>query len=160
MAYSIEEQIEEYLIKLPREAQEVIRGFDWEGAIEEIGEAHDLNEEEVLDLKIMAGLILVNISPLEGLSKKIENSLGLTEEESLDISDDILNQIVIPIATEASENVASKIQDKNLDWGQNLNFILSGGSYIATLEDTKPVDKVEPKKINIDTYIEDKLLKK
>ncbi|MFM7089118.1 MAG: hypothetical protein ACKOW9_06355 [Candidatus Paceibacterota bacterium] len=158
MPHTLKEQFEEYIIKLPREAQEAVRTSDWEKVASDIAASHDFDQEQTLDFTIMIGLILVNVSPVENLPQKIENTFFVSKQTSEIIADEILNKIIVPTVTSVSDKIAASMESKNLDWGQNLNFILSGGDYLTALEKTQlKIPEAGNQKNNAVNYLKDAL---
>ena len=142
MTDKLKKVIEDEVVKLPIEAQNAINSFDWETIAEEIGRKFSLLEEETSDLQVETLLVLTGLSDYELFAQKIENYVGTTKEEAEKISKEIEEKIFIPIANILSENIRKNIKDKNPDWKQSMNFVLSGGDYSAFLDTREDEDRV------------------
>ena len=142
MTDKLKKVIEDEVVKLPIEAQNAINSLDWETIAEEIGRKFSLLEEETSDLQVETLLVLTGLSDYELFAQKIENYVGTTKEEAEKISKEIEEKIFIPIANILSENIRKNIKDKNPDWKQSMNFVLSGGDYSAFLDTREDEDRV------------------
>ena len=126
----IKEQIE----FIPKEAQEVMNTFNWEGMSEEIGKKYLLNEGDRNDLQIEVGLVLVGLEFQELLATNIEQSLNIDKDKAEKISEEADQKIFKPMYNKLTENIKKTLKIRNIHWQQNLNFILSGGDYTAFIE--------------------------
>lgn len=139
----LNEMIKEGMVKLPKETRETIENFGWEKITEEVAKKYSLNEIQIIDLKNQIGLILTEIVELDFIALSIENNLNIDKEKALKISEEVIQQIFIPILKNLENIIKKNLNVKNIHWQQNLDFILSGGDYTAFIR------RVEEKKEEI-----------
>lgn len=130
--------IKENLLKLPKEAQEVLNNFKWKEICEEIGKAHKLLEPEIEQLKAVTALLLLGLVDGEFYAKNIENKVELTQEDSEILAKEVFEKIFLPISKEITEKVKAKVKDGGQKWNQNIDFIVSGGDYSAFIDRREP----------------------
>ncbi len=136
MTEKLKQTIEEEIAQLPKEGQEAIGAVDWIKITEEIGNGHSLSEEEINDFQLETLLVLIGAVDSEFYSVNIENQVGATKEEAKNIADESFQKIFVPIRNILEENIKKNMKNKNSDWKQSLDFILSGGDYLSLLAPT------------------------
>ncbi|OGI76080.1 hypothetical protein A3C67_01840 [Candidatus Nomurabacteria bacterium RIFCSPHIGHO2_02_FULL_42_19] len=119
---------------LPKETQGAINSLDWVSIAEEIGKKNLLNESEINDLQVETLLTLVGIEEMGSYTKNIENKVGTSKDEAEKLAGELVEKIFTPIANILTENIKNNIKNKNPNWQQSVNFILSGGDYTAFIE--------------------------
>jgi len=134
MTDKLKEIIKRELVKLPQKKQEAIGSLDWEKVSEEIAQKFLLNETEMNDLQVQTLLVLIGLNDPDFFSKDIENNIGTSKNEAEKIADEVMEKIFLPIANKIEEKIKENLKNKNPDFRQNLDFVLSGGNYAAFLE--------------------------
>jgi hypothetical protein len=132
MTDKLKETIKEELIKTPAEAQEAITTSNWENISQEIATKYELNEEETNILQGEIGLAVLGITRIDEFTDNIEANIVTTKNNAQKITDEIFEKIFTPIANKISEQIKTK--DKNTNWKQNIEFILSGGNYFCFMK--------------------------
>jgi len=94
----LQNKINEELKKLSPKTQEVINSVDWQASIDNISSKYKLADDERDSLKIETLLILIGLTDPERFEFEIENNVGVNKKESEEISNEILNRVLIPIA--------------------------------------------------------------
>ena len=150
MTEKLRQIIKEEVIKLPKELQYSINSLDWGKISEEIGKKYLLNESEINDLQVETGLVLIGLADINEYTLNIENNVGtsknVAEKITMEINQKIFNQIAMAISRKIEEN----LKNKNINWKQTLNFILSGGDYSIFMEKDNNLDTDnKSSKINI-----------
>jgi len=131
MTDKLQQIIKEEIEKLPKEAQDAINSFEWENIAEEIGKKYLLGESEINELQVEILLVLVGLTDSQFYVTTIENEIGLTKDEATKISNEVFEKIFVPISNAIEENIKKNLPNKNPNWKQSLDFILSGGDYSA-----------------------------
>ena len=144
MTEKLKQIIQEEVVKLPKEAQEVINSLSWENIAEEIGKKYLLTESEINDLQVETLLILVGLENGNYFGQNVENNVGATKDEAVKITEEIAQKIFTPINNALEENIKNNLKNKNPNWQQSLNFILSGGDYSAFMAPTRTEETVLP----------------
>lgn len=134
MTEKLKQIIKEELVKLPKELQDAINALDWGTISEEIGKKHLLEESKINDLQVETGLVLVGLTYGDLYTLNIENHVGTTKNETEKITEEVNQKIFMPIYYSLTESIKKNMQNKKLDWKQNLNFVLSGGDYSVFME--------------------------
>ncbi len=129
MTDKLKQLIKEELIKLPKELQNVINSFDWEKETKDIGQKFLLTEEELNGLYAEVAIILLNISDEELLQINIENRIGTTKKEALNLTQEIRKRILKPMGDKRNELFKNNLIFNKPNWKQSVNFIISGGDY-------------------------------
>jgi len=161
MTEKLKQTIQEEIIKLPKEAQEAINSLDWTKIAEEIGKKHLLDESETNNFQVETLLVLVSLTNPEFYATNIENNVGTTKEEAENMANEVFEKIFAPIGDIIEENIKKNFKDKNPNWEQSLNFILSGGDYSAFMEGrSQSSETAESTPVNPPTLqdVKDKLL--
>ncbi len=143
MTEKLKQTIEEEIVKLPKEGQEAISTVDWVKIAEEIGNENQLTEEEIEDFQLETLLVLIGATDPEFYAINIENQVELTKEKSESMANESFQKIFTPIRNILEENIKKNLKSKNPNWGQNLNFILSGGNYFAFIENRRENSPLE-----------------
>jgi glutamyl/glutaminyl-tRNA synthetase len=130
----LQDTIKENILMLPKGSQEVINSFDWLGETDKVGNANNLTENKISDLQTEVALVLVGLTNPDWFAKNIEIEVGVSEEESKKIANEVLEKVFKPIADKIEQNIKNKVQDKKTNWDQNVNFTLSGGDYSVFAE--------------------------
>ena len=97
MTEELKQKIKEEMVKLPKEAQEVINTFDWVKISEEIGKKNLLDDDEVNILQSEIGLILIETNRPDMLTIKIEDNIGTSKNEAIKIEKEIREKIFTPM---------------------------------------------------------------
>ena len=134
MTEELKQTIEREIKDLPIEVQEAIGAFDWIKMTEEIGNKYSLSEDELADFQIETLLELIGVTDPEFYALNIENHVLTTKEKAGQMAEEAFQKIFAPIRNILTENIKKNLKDKNPDWDQTLNFILSGGDYTAFVE--------------------------
>ncbi len=141
MTEKLKQIIKEELIKLPKESQDAISTFDWGTMTEEIGKKYLLTESEINDLQVETGLVLTGLTYGNSYTLNIESNVGITKNEAEKIAEEVNQKIFMPIYYSLTENIKKNMQNKKLDWKQNLNFVLSGGDYSVFINQNSPLEE-------------------
>lgn len=151
----IEKIIEKQMEKLPGEVKQLFAGEELKNKITNIGTKNRLSIEELGTLQLEIYLVLLGlIHP---------DNFPITLSENLKIEKTKLDQIINEVNEQVFRDIREKLKEayektngilydtgiipENPDWQQNLNFILSGGDYVAFLEERN--DKNSPQKGNM-----------
>lgn len=134
MTEELKQKIKEGLVKLPKEAQEVMNAFDWVKISEEIGKKNLLDDNEVNIIQNEIGLILIEANRPDMLTINIENNVGTSKNEAIKIGEEISEKIFKPMFGKMQLIVKDSMSSKNPKWDKRINFILSGGDYSNFLE--------------------------
>ena len=143
--------IGEEMLSLPKEAQDAINDSDWEKISEEIGKKHLLNENEINAFQLETASFLLGLIDEDSYALNIENNVGTSAEEAEKINNEINQKIFTPISEKLIENIKKVGKDKNPNWQQSLDFIMSGGDYSAFISNREnttspaPIDTQKPK---------------
>ncbi len=134
MTENLKQQLNEEIAKLPREKQEALLAFDWIKGIEEVGKSFSLTDDEINDLQLETGLILVGLVDLNLYAMNIENNIGMSKSDSEKIAKAIFEKVFTPIANKMEISIKSKLGSRNPSWDERINFIVSGGDYSSFIE--------------------------
>jgi hypothetical protein len=146
MTDKLKQTIKEEVGKLPSYAQNVINSFNWVGKIEEIGRKHLLEEFEINNLLVETLLVLIGVKEYTSYAKNVEDEVGTSEKEAVQIATEVIENIFVPIADSITENIKKNIKDKPPGWEGSVNFILSGGNYATFIEQKKKLDAEDTEK--------------
>lgn len=141
MREKLEKIIKEEMTFLPKEVQEAINSLDWARVAEEIGKKFLLTENEISNFQVETLLVLIGLEEGEAYVRNIENEVGTSKEEAEKIAEEAEQKIFTPIYGFLTENIKKNLKNKNLNWEQTLNFILSGGDYSTFLGRTDATNK-------------------
>ena len=144
MTEKLQQTIKEEIAQLPKEMQEAISSLDWVKTAEDIGNTNKLNEEEIDDFQLETLLVLIGAVDFQFYAVNIENHVGTTKEGAKSIADEAFQKIFTPISNKIEENIKKNMQNKNPNWQQNLDFVLSGGNYSAFIAPTATPDIETP----------------
>jgi hypothetical protein len=144
MTDKLQQTIKEELGKLPEEAKEAINSVNWAEIAEEIGKRYLLSPDEINNLQVETLLAIAGVEDYENLASNIESEVETTKTDAEKMAEEIGKKIIDPIITKAAENLKKKAKEKNPNWEQSVNFILSGGDYTAMME-TRGVEESTPK---------------
>ncbi len=136
MTDKLKEIIKEEVAKLPKEKQDAINSLDWGIITEEIGKRFLFDESQINDFQVQTLLILLGLADPKFYETTIEYDIGTTKDESVNIAKEVLEKIFNPIQEMIEENVKKNLPSKNPSVTHNLNFILSGGDYMAFIAPT------------------------
>ena len=137
MTDKLKQVIEREIVKLPIETQEAINAVDWGNITEQIGKEHLLDEIQLNDFQVQTLLILLGLRDAGFYETYIENEVGTTKAEVEKISEKVFEKIFDPIAKLVEENIRKNMTIKKASWEQNVDFIMSGGSYFAFITPTQ-----------------------
>lgn len=134
MTEKLKQIIQREVAKLPKENQEVIDAFGWEKISEEIGKKYLLSDSEINIFQAETLVVLVGLEDPDYYAQNIENEVGTSKDEADKITDEVIQKIFAPINDLLIENIKKSGKVMNSDTEQSLNFILSGGDYVAFLD--------------------------
>ena len=140
MTEKLKQKFNEEIIKMPKEVQDVLNSFNWGQVSEEIGRKYFLGESETNDLQVEVMLILIGMTSIFDLKINIENNIVTSKDEAEKIGDELLEKVFVPITAKITETIKKNLKDKEINWQQNLGFILSGGNYAAFLINTTNIN--------------------
>jgi len=140
MNENIKEYIKEYVLELPPEMQEVVNSFEWVSISDKIGEKVNLNKSELLDLQIEIALVLVNMAEISDFARNVENNIGMSKKTAEQMANEVLEKIFKEVSTRVVKNIKSGTNENKVTWGQNINFIMSGGNYFTFLDKLPKVE--------------------
>lgn len=159
MTEKLQQTIKEEIMELPKEMQEVVNSFDWIKITEEIAEKYSLDEDETTNFQLETLLLLIGTTDPEFYAINIENQVEITKDEAENIARESFQKIFTPLNELITENVKNNIQNKKINWQQNLDFILSGGNYAVFLENNRNVnnntENVDIPSSNMNSKIQD-----
>jgi hypothetical protein len=135
MTEKLKQIAKEEIMKLPKEAQDVINAFDWAKITEEIGSKFLFSDDEVNDFQVETLLVLVGLEDIEAYPRNIENKIDTGKDEAIKMAEEVKKRIFTPLYNNLTENVKKNLISKNPNWEQSLEFILSGGDYSVFIED-------------------------
>ena len=141
MTEKLKQIIQEEVMKLPKEMRDAINAFDWVKATEEIGGRLLLTENEINKFQLETLLVLVNLEYPHLYENNIENNVGVGKEKASQIARETYQKIFRPMDAIFVENIKKNLKNKNPNWRQSIDFILSGGNYSAFLEIPPLLDK-------------------
>jgi len=89
------ERIKGEMAKLPKANQQAINSFDWLKKCQQIGEQHNLSEEEITGLQSEVALVLMGLSDLRTLHRYIDDEIGGTGWQEIEafVVDNVLSPI-------------------------------------------------------------------
>jgi hypothetical protein len=124
----LQQKMNEKISTLPKYNQVAINSIDWGDLSWKIGKRNLLTEDEINDLQIETGLVLLGSINFETYALNIEN-IGMSKEKSLKITKEMFDEIFKPVAEKMEAMVKDKIKSQSPKWNQRVNFIISGGDY-------------------------------
>ena len=146
----LKQTIKEETVLMPKEWRDIIDTFDWDTISKDIGKKYFLTEENIEDLQVEIGLVLIGEEEIGDLRVNIEYGLIIGGERARQIRDEIIEKIFAPMFNLFTENVKKSLPTRNIHWQQNLDFIISGGDYAAfTRRVEEPKNNIEIPKNNI-----------
>ena len=134
MTEELKQIANEQIALLPREVQDAINSVDWGSIVAEVGKKNMLTEEEINSLQTETLLVLVGIQSWNSFPVNIEDEVGTSRDEADRIATEIDQRIFTPLYDKVVENVKKNNRDKNANWKQSVDFILSGGDYTSLIE--------------------------
>lgn len=137
MTEKLQQLAKEKISKLPKETREAINSSGWIEITEEIGKKFSLSEININYLVVETLFVLVGIEYADSYEQNIENEVGTSKNEAEKISAEVFEKIFEPIVEKLEENIRKNMKDKNANWEQNTNFILSGGDYSVFIDNTE-----------------------
>lgn len=96
MNETVQQSINEELAKRPAATQQAIASFDWQRKCAEIGDRHNLLENEITDLQAEVALVLLGLSDLRTLHRYIDDEIAGTGWQ--DIEAYVVEEIISPTA--------------------------------------------------------------
>jgi hypothetical protein len=129
MTEKLEQTIKEEMVKLPKEMQEAINSSGWIQISDNIGKDFSLNEDEINNLQLEIGLVLLRYKKLNLLSSSLESSSSIPKNELSKIVAELEKRIFTPIEEKVKSLFKDKIKNEDMNWKQSVNFIISGGDY-------------------------------
>lgn len=133
MTEKLQETIKKEVGELPKEMREAIASVDWVKITEEIGKKYSLSEEETNNFQLETLLLLTSITDPEFYAINIENQVNIGKDTAEKMSEEAFTLIFVPIKKIVVEKAKNNIKNKNPNWQQTLDFILSGGDYVSFL---------------------------
>lgn len=133
MTEKLDKIIKKEMENLPMDSQEVINSIDWVKISEEIGKKYLLDESELNMFQAQTALVLLGLLSPYLYATKIQDEIGIGEEEANKMAIEATDKIFIPVADTLEEKIKNKVRNKNWAWNQTLNFITSGGDYSVFL---------------------------
>ena len=128
MTENLQKVMREEILKLPKENQDAINSINWGDIVEEIGLNFQMTDEEIDELQLNTGLVLLGVENLDFIGFSAENN-GETKEDAQKISNEVFNQVLEPIANKIEASIKRKLMSQVPKWDQSVNFIVSGGDY-------------------------------
>lgn len=144
MTEKLKQTIEEEIAELPKEGQEAIGAVPWIKIAEEIGTKFNLTEEEIEDFQLETLLMLIGAVDSEFYAINIENQVGTTKDDAIQMAQETLEKIFSPINKIVEENIKKNMKNKKPSTEQTLNFILSGGNYSAFITPATSTNEEKP----------------
>jgi len=135
MTEKLEQTIKEGLISLPIELQNAINSSNWDKIAEEVGRKFYLSNDEINNLQLETGLVLLGYKKLDLFAINIELSTPIDGDSSVKISDELDKRIFTPIEQIIEKSVENNLDHINTNWKQRINFIVSGGDYSVFIEE-------------------------
>ncbi len=129
MTEKLQQTLNIEILKLPKEKQDAINSFDWVKNVEEIGRKSYLNDDEVNDLQLETGLMLIGLVDFEIYVLNIEKNIVISRTESQNIANEIVEKVFTPIAKSIEIAIKNKMKSYEPKWDKRINFIISGGDY-------------------------------
>src|SRR3989344_833056 len=137
MTDKLQQTIKVEISQLPKEGQDAIGGVDWVKIIEEIGKNYQLAGDGIEDFQLETLLVLIGVVDPEFYAINIENQVGTTKDKAKSMADESFQRIFRPIRDILEKDIKNNLKNKNPNWKQNLDFVLSGGDYSAFLAPTE-----------------------
>ncbi|MDQ3075746.1 MAG: hypothetical protein M3Q34_01310 [bacterium] len=134
MDEKLKEVIQEYVVKLPKEVQDVLNSFPWADIAIEIGDKIGLVDETLVDLQTETALVLLGLCSSNEYVRNVEDKVGTTKNEAEQVAKEAKERIFNPVAIRIKEAVKNGLENKNITWDQNIKFILSGGNYFFFID--------------------------
>ena len=97
MTEKLKQTMNTEITKLPKERQEAINSLDWGKESEEIGKKFSFTDDEINNLQVETGLVLVGLANLDTYKQTIEESLRISRDEAEKISQAIFDRIFKPV---------------------------------------------------------------
>lgn len=133
MTEKLQQKMKTEIAKLPKEKQDAINAVEWGKISEEIGKKYKLSENEINELQLETGLVLLGLVEFNIYKLNVEN-IGLTKDETEKIVMEVLEKIFTPVATIIESSIKNAMKNQNINWNQRVNFIISGGDYSNFME--------------------------
>ncbi len=89
------ERIREEMSKLPQAHQQAINAFDWQRKCHEIGNKHNLSEEEITGLQTEVALVVMGLSDLRTLHRYIDDEIAGTGWQEIEAF--VVDNVISPI---------------------------------------------------------------
>lgn len=134
MTEELTQIIKRELAKLPEEHRRAIESLSWESITAEVGKIHLLTNEEITALQTEVLIGLIGLTYPATFVTDIEDNVGTTKEEANKIANELGEKIFYPVILGVEEAAKDKIEKSNLNWKDNVSFVLSGGNYSALLK--------------------------
>lgn len=144
MIEKLKQDLKEHMNRLPKESQEVIASFGWEKISEEIGKKYFLIEDDINMLQANIGCVLVGLEEQDELAFNIEDDVGTSNADAYKMTEEIIEKILKPMVDILAQKIKKDFKDSEVDWQQNLDFILSGGDYTVFLSAPEPIQNTTP----------------
>lgn len=96
MNETVQQSINEELAKRPPAIQQAINAFDWQRKCAEIGEHHNLLDNEITGLQAEVALVLLGLSDLQTLHRYIDDEIAGTGWQEIEAY--VVDEVISPIA--------------------------------------------------------------
>ena len=100
-----------------------------------------LDESEINDLQAETLTVLLGLTDMYFYAIDIENEIGVSKDDANKIAEEALEKIFTPIGNMIIENIKKSGKHKDANAEQNLDFILSGGDYLAFAAPNSPLEE-------------------
>lgn len=147
MTEKLKQKMTEEITKLPKDNQDAINSVEWVEITNSIGKKFLLDNDEIENLQLETGLILIGMSDLNTYTSNIENIL-VSSIDTKKILSEIIEKIMTPIANKIELSIKNKIKTVEPRWDQRIDFILSGGDYSFFVEKPKDIENLYASNIN------------
>ncbi len=146
MTEELKNTIKEEILKLPKEAQQAINNFAWEKITEDIGKKYLLSESEITNFQAETAIILVGAENINFYPENIANIIKKPKEIIDKMAQESFEKIINPIRKNIEDGIKNNIAQREMNWQQSINFILSGGDYLSLINDDNSLNNTESQK--------------
>ena len=92
------------------------------------------------NLQLETGLVLIGIESQDYLEFNISENVETNKNTTEKIIEEIKQKIFKPMFDNLEEIIKKDLKNKVITWQQNLDFILSGGSYTSFIKETRKIN--------------------
>jgi len=144
MTEQLQKEIAIQIQTLPKELQKVITSFEWGNISEKIVKKYFFTEDEINSIQAEIALVVLGLESIDNLAYNIENNASTTKSEAEKITNDSIREIFDPMGKKLNEIIPKSLDNKNIHWQQNVDFILSGGDYTAFIQRVEEPKNIAP----------------